>query len=388
MSIEINSKLRHLSIEELEELINRYYNDEKVQDLIDYYKVDISPQRLYKLFPPIISHNNKCSRCGNYLVRNRNSKSAYTKYTNLYCAHCGHREDKSCSCKFCTKDKKDNEEERLKNIELENKNKKSIVYDVFNIENSRKVLIDDLNFKDRVYLGALLRTFLDEDAKKILSFKSDQFKFSPNFNYSIKILRYLVNKQIIIACPESGLEYFELNSDDSITYSLNEVNYNLNLDIHDNYEEVIFMLMNPEAEEYDKVDAVDLWKEIALEELLEILVYEMKKTRFDFNPGDKTILVFNDLLEKFSVGQIYSIIWKQIANASKWYQEGGVSKRYAANSVITNCQSFAERAINQGWELNNYYRPADCKQSMLSKFYFDRVLKIGELGFNMPPVDL
>lgn len=52
----------------------------------------------------------------------------------------------------------------------------------------------------------------------------------------------------------------------------------------------------------------------------------MDSVRFDFNPGKKTIAVFNDLLDNFSVSQIYGIIYKAITNTTKFCQESDISK--------------------------------------------------------------
>jgi hypothetical protein len=97
--------------------------------------------------------------------------------------------------------------------------------------------------------------------------------------------------------------------------------------------------------EEDKNEALIIWKEIALNECLEYFKYQMDKVKFDFNPGEKTSTVFKDLLEHFSVAQIYGIIYKAIANAIRYYQETNIARKQAANSVIGNCQRYGEKTI-------------------------------------------
>ncbi|MDU2196703.1 MAG: hypothetical protein E7E26_13245 [Clostridiales bacterium] len=70
---------------------------------------------------------------------------------------------------------------------------------------------------------------------------------------------------------------------------------------------------------------------------------------------------------------------------SKLYLEKGISKKHAANSVIGACERYAERAKINGWDLTQYNRIKDLPQSVLSLFYFNRVLGIGEMGFRVPP---
>ena len=101
--------------------------------------------------------------------------------------------------------------------------------------------------------------------------------------------------------------------------------------------------------------------------------------------ADKTYITFDILLNDFSVSQIYGIIWKMVANASKRYLEGGISKKHAANSVISACERFAVQAKINNWSLKGYNRPKDLPQSSLSSFFFNRVLGIGDMGFKLPP---
>ena len=95
--------------------------------------------------------------------------------------------------------------------------------------------------------------------------------------------------------------------------------------------------------------------------------------------------MFDIILNDFSVSQIYGIIWRAVADASKLYLEKGISKKHAANSVIGACERYAERAKINGWDLTQYNRIKDLPQSVLSLFYFNRVLGIGEMGFRVPP---
>lgn len=65
-----------------------------------------------------------------------------------------------------------------------------------------------------------------------------------------------------------------------------------------------------------------------------------------------------------------------------------MSKKHAANTTIGLCQRYIERAKINGWKLTEYKKPKDLLQSELSRFFFNRVIKIGELGFTMQPTNL
>ncbi len=77
-----------------------------------------------------------------------------------------------------------------------------------------------------------------------------------------------------------------------------------------------------------------------------------------------------------------------MSSATRLYQEGKITKNHAANTVISTCRSYGERAILNKWSITSYSRPKNVSQSLISEFYYNQVLKIGDLGFDMPPSKL
>lgn len=51
----LDNKLAHLSKAQIENLIERYYNGEKVKSLIEEYKIYTNLNQLVRLFPPTIT---------------------------------------------------------------------------------------------------------------------------------------------------------------------------------------------------------------------------------------------------------------------------------------------------------------------------------------------
>ena len=395
IEIELDERLKHLSDVEIETLINRYYAGEKVKELIEEYKINISPSKLYTLFPPQISQDKTCPNCGLPMLIKRKSKSASPYCSNAineYCGGCGHKNNSYCNCEYCNKKRQEyaleQEKERNRTIQL----KRELIEELYDTGKYELINVEDITFTQRIYLGALLRLALDEDMVVINPLVSVEKKLAPTIDFTIEIIKELSRKMIIIVNPQSPIDAFVADpktSEFPSVYYIDRVSHLINLNVYENYNEGIANLINPkELNEKDKDEALLLWKRIALEECLEYFSYQMDKVGFNFNPGDKTITVLEDLLEHFSTSQIYGIIFRSIANATKWYQESQVSKKHAANSVIGGCQRYGERAIIGNWELTKYNRITDCPQSMLSEFFFNRVAGIGDLGFHMPPVSL
>lgn len=392
--IEIHEKLRHLTMLQIESLMNKYYNGVKASDIIKEYNIDTTSSKLYTLFPPIICEDIICPVCNEPMYKERDSKSSYSwNKKKPFCAICGHTDEIICKCNYCIaereKVKKLNEERKVRILQ-EKREKIKKVYDL----NIVPVNYSELNFREKVFLGALLRTSLSEDMEVILPLNDAERELAPTIGYIKEILSYLIGRGVVSVDSNSSIDAFlDSNEEKDIefpnVYYITMVKYRINIVGDEDIKNILSKIINPKSfSDADKEDALNIWKEIALEECIEYFEYQMKSVRFDFNMGEKTIAIFKDLLENFSVSQIYGIIYKSVANATKYYQENSVSKKQAANSVIGGCQRYAERAMINNWELAKYSRIKELSQSMISEFFFDRVIGVGSLGFNMPPYEL
>ena len=387
---------------QIESLMNKYYNGVKASDIIKEYNIDTTSSKLYTLFPPIIytlfppiiCEDIICPVCNEPMYKERDSKSSYSwNKKKPFCAICGHTDEIICKCNYCIaereKVRKLNEERKVRILQ-EKREKIKKVYDL----NIVPVNYSELNFREKVFLGALLRTSLSEDMEVILPLNDAERELAPTIGYIKEILSYLIGRGVVSVDSNSSIDAFlDSNEEKDIefpnVYYITMVKYRINIVGDEDIKNILSKIINPKSfSDADKEDALNIWKEIALEECIEYFEYQMKSVRFDFNIGEKTIAIFKDLLENFSVSQIYGIIYKSVANATKYYQESSVSKKQAANSVIGGCQRYAERAMINNWELAKYSRIKELPQSMISEFFFDRVIGVGSLGFNMPPSEL
>lgn len=375
----MDKRISHLSKEQVEELVNRYYSGDNVKQLIEEYDINVPISRLYTLFPPLEIPEAKCDLCGTSLVADPFSKSGSPPAPKeFYCPQCGHRPfDDACDCNACRAAIEDEEEVKRK-----------LIYDTY-VKSKPEVDFDDLDFKDKVYLGALGRLVLCEDMFNINPYdeRGTDVELAPTEEMTYDILRRLCRENIIAVSELSNIDAFPGEQDNyPNTYYMNKVMYKLNLVLPSNKKELYEKIFNPDY--YNETlmeEAYSLWMEIAKAECVEFLIYELDKVDFDFSPGEKTYQTFELLLHDFSTAQIYGIINKCVSDASKYYLQGDISRKRAANSVIGGCRRYAERAITNNWTLVNYGRRRDLPQSELSVFFYNRVLGIGEKGFNEKP---
>lgn len=373
--------LTHMSNKEIDTLMNRYYSGESITKLIKEYGLSVYPSDLYHLFPPVICNGYKCDYCGSTLLINRKSRSHKNEDLNpkeLYCPVCGHRPfDDRCNCEKC----------QQAAINLENE-RSQLIKEYYSVPED-KVNFNDVSFECKVYLGALCKANLYENMFEIAPREEVNNVLAPTEKLNKEIYDTLCHRNIITVSPKSPINAFVLDKNFPKSFYTYKVIYNLNLQIPSNKDDLFAEIFNPNYyTKNNKSEAIALWKKIAVAECIEYLVYQLNKVNFNFSPGDKTYKTFDIILNDFSVSQIYGIIWRAVADASKLYLEKGMSKRHAANSTISACERYADRAKMKNWQLTDYKRVYDLPQSILSEYYFYKVLKIGDMGFKIPPTEV
>ncbi|WP_121616650.1 hypothetical protein [Virgibacillus halodenitrificans] len=374
----INKKIAHLSESEIEELMLRYYDGEPVSSLIKEYDIPTTPGTLYKTFPPV-EVEELCPYCNNKVFEKRVSKSHIGKKEKV-CIHCYHKIGVYCGCDNCKKARKKAEERniRLKNIKYQEKKE-----EIERFHSYEPIPITKVDLVSKLYLSSILKENISEDFSFIQPLKNRNKPMFPTKDWTHDVLNSLCHEQLLVPDPSSDVEAFVDDENFPKIFYLYRVKYKMNVF----GENAIQSLLYPSRDEFlnDKRMCLRIWKVISLHEVIDYLLYSMGKAGFSFNVGQKTYSVFKELLEHFSASQIYGIIYKQTANAVRYYHEQKVSKKRAASSIITRCENFGERALSLGWELTKYDRVSYLPQSHISSIFFNRILMIGDLGFYEKP---
>lgn len=373
----MHNNLNHLTPEDIDELMEKYYKGISVDKLKKEYSLNVNSSHLYTLFPPVVCEE-KCNYCDANLETRRKSKSSFNYRKSPECPVCGHNPYyPNCSCSNCLNLAMNIRSERSKTI------KRS-----FSIE-TKKIKFEDISFENKVKLGAFCNLLMDEDVSTILAY--DEVgkieKLSPSEAMKISIYKELAAINAIVISPDSSVDAFYFSEENILeSYIVDKVRYKLNIEYTEDKKDLYMMLMNPKYYnfEYEK-EAYDFWLAIAVEECIEYLVYQLKSANFEFNAGEKTYRVIEMMLETFSVSQVYGIIWKAVADVSKLYLQKNLTRKHAANTAINTCERLADTAKIKGWDMSKYNRDKNLPQSEISRFFFNKVIKIGDQGFYMVP---
>ncbi|TPG68921.1 hypothetical protein EEL31_10530 [Brevibacillus laterosporus] len=278
---------------------------------------------------------------------------------------------------------------RFNEKQAEEERKRRLIAQVYDLNKLNPKKIKELTLRDRLFLSSLIRSRMDENFNYIQKLYKHETEVSPSNEYTLEMVRSLISNSLLKVHPSSTIDCFEDKEDFPQTFFTFYVNYHINVElIHKDKKRTMEFLTYPSPDSFliDKEFCYEMWREIALEECKQYLTYSLMKVGFELSIGEKTIAVLNYLLDNFSTGQIYSIIYSSINGAVRFYHEKRVNKKHAANSVITNMQRNGEKAITDAnWVIRNYSRIPELPQSALSEVFYNQILQIGVKGFNNKP---
>src|SRR5690625_3516691 len=112
----VNDKLLHLNKDEIVDLINRYYSDEKISTLLDEYQIPLKSNNLYKYFQLLYS-GDICPYCNEEMLYTLKSKASECfNYEKSFCEICNHITTENCNCTGCLDLMKKREYKKTKDI--------------------------------------------------------------------------------------------------------------------------------------------------------------------------------------------------------------------------------------------------------------------------------
>lgn len=251
--------------------------------------------------------------------------------------------------------------------------------------------IGSVSFEYAVYLLSFIRTTASENLLVYGPLITTKEPLSPNTDFSFEIVRQLYRSGLIAVHPNSQVDAFKFNNGEPNTFYVDKVLWSLDFggsseETQGTVTELERIFRTEEWPEHWYSERLLLWKKLALQECLTYLKVVLNEHGLDLTPGEKTYMVFNNVLEEYSVGQVYNMIWRAGRDAAAFYMRGGVSKPHASNTVVGSIQKQADKARAEGWETKAYRRDRRCPESVLSQTLFNTALKIGEEGFNLPPI--
>lgn len=387
----MHRKLSHLSNEDFEELLLRYYDPEKtytVTQIISDFEIDAQPGELAKLFPQTI-HDEECPYCEGQKLRST-ARSRSSTFPNLpTCPNCGHEDRDYCHCSNCRKQEFAEKQEATKHLQALVEH----YYGEHSLHHS--ISVDELNLREMIFLKALVSHKSTEDLKFVVPTAETQTKLAPRSEMIWDMLRPLYHRASVIApSAESDLSAFKFEDENECpSFFLNKVKWLL-LPTLTSTEKINYLSdldsklkSLKEAEKFESENR-SLWHEIVKSEAIEYYEYKLSEVNVQLDKvGDKTNMIFEDLVDRFSLAQIYHIIFVTVRNTHHWTTQNRIPRYQAKNAYSGALERNANKYEAEGW-LKEFRRDFYCPQSTVSAIFFDYYLELGDSYFQTaaPPV--
>jgi len=382
----MNPKLSHLTHDEIRALIRKYYDGEKIQQLISEYQLNVKASELVKIFPPKVCDDLYCPYCSNTNLTLKYESRQYKSINNGIpeCPVCRHVNNNNCNCGGC-RERKYVEKEKIDN------RKKQLINDY----NSSKILIStsvkDLTLENAIYLIALTRHSLSEDLRLVKIFDRTPVKFAPTEKLTEIILNSLYDSGLINISPESNLDYFFFNEElTSITgYYPTRILWEFLplLSIQEKRAFVAELERRLEDlfknEEYN-LASFKLWHLIWLHECIEYYYFLLESRSYPFEIiGDKTEAAFKSLIRKMSLGKIFNLSWQSIRNTVDFIKRKAIPQSQVASVFTGILLRTMDRSLAEKWDLKDSRRDFSCSQTVISSTYFNLFLKLGDSAIKL-----
>lgn len=371
----MDNPLNHLNDEEKNDLIRRYKrnsNKDTVKLLKKDFRIAHVAKGLNTYFPEKFI-DLECRHCSAPLFERHPARP--NKDMIIQCMRCKHLESMECYCDNCKKEKKNNiEEKKREDIRKRDEYLNSL---------NTNVDFGSLSLKEYIYVGALLNGGFTDAFRTMPAIRNLILPLSPTYNFSCEIMCDLYKRSIIV--PYS-------KEDPQVIYPLGQragldhigIRWTLTL-VHqfDDFDIIVNNLLSPSLNKvYHRNELYRLWIKLSAEECFQFLKYKINTTfSYDIPHNSSVIQSFSKLLEHNSTSQIFYMINHATNNALIDFNKEKYTSHVAANTIISRLVEFLRNPI----ETQYFPWPKELPRSLLSSYFYNKVLAIGENGFTSIP---
>lgn len=377
----ISPPLSHLSEPELAALAERYFAGDRASHLVKKYRLQCSPNQLYRLIPPRILPDHHCEACGAPLIQVRRAGAALSyRMDAIRCSGCDHRVKGYCRCDLC-------EAKKRQQMQAEATRQSAAVeaycrgrWDYREIQRNP----EDLSVNAAVALLALVRCGGWVSDVSVGSIDASGIPFAPEGFLGDNLLATLVSSGMVAPALDSPVDAFDTTRT-PIQVVMNRVCWRIlavsPMSLVERLEQLCLFGGWPDAW---KNDLAELQLALAVAECREFADFCLMERGLPAAGHLAAEALFKNLLVDFSVSQCFRIIWSGAMASIDFVARTNSSRRHATNYFIGACQRWADRARVDGWTIKPGFRNGRRPRSQLSYVLYDVILGIGEMGFNEP----
>ncbi|MFJ2486398.1 hypothetical protein [Pseudomonas sp. NPDC087639] len=391
---ELAEEVRHLTEEQIEQVYQRYLEGEKSAALLAEFRIPSTVRSLLKVLPPIVSQDLTCPYCDLPMWVRRHARGTPVTLRNPFkCVRCEHRyfatgvnvRRTPCTCKECFKVRQQQLAAQAERDRLE--------LEVRYGASSPTVPYTKLGFVQKLALLALLDDGNGANVQWIapLSAPSRGESLAPTDEASEELLKDLHETGVLAVATDSDIKAFDRTDGCSIS-DYSAVRWRPNVAVEgdvrstrDSLYLALYQELSGNVQPAWKTELYSLIFNLAREESIQYIHVLANEVSFAFTAEARAETVVGQLLQDFSVSQLYYFARLAVKNAAHFYATGNSKGRnHASNTIPRNMLGTAQDALARNWR-KNAHRDSRVPQSALHRLLYDVVLKDSGAGFSKSP---
>lgn len=310
------------------------------------YSLSIKANQLYKYIEPLVT-SDLCPHCNKPMVLLKRNRVPRNYKNPLTCLACKHQEKIYCKCEGCERNREKAKQDQC------NITRKTLLST--NNKSKGQIIFSDLSFNMQLIIASTILSLYDISLAGFTTLRKAISVIAPSVEASIahlKILHYCGYIQI------AGFDESESNGD---TTHLDYQNIIFTLDMVPNVSVLYDTICSNELGldiPYEEIQSFE--RSVLMQEIYELISYNMQTVGFAYIPGDKTRALVEKLISKYSYFQIASILYNVTNRTLRYVKEYSITKKHAYNIFIHNLNNYIQHAAEAQWTIRNSFRPREC----------------------------
>ncbi|MDN3526390.1 hypothetical protein QWY79_14045 [Halomonas sabkhae] len=264
---------------------------------------------------------------------------------------------------------------------------------------AQKVICWEADVQHQVFFLAFLKYSGDESLSRILPLGNNRVDLlAPTTEMTFEVVRQLLHNDIISVDPNSPEGAYFFNDDGEFRLYLDRCAWKITTFINQDNAELgeqgidgpaLYTVLDKHlsSDQFLKENIDDIQEvawEVVQKEAIAFLEHVLTERGLPQRFGEMTHHVLRKALEKYSLAQVYRMIWQAARNASDYLVRNNVPKQQAANTIPRSIDGYMERAKANGWEVSPFRRNFNLPQSTLARVVFNQILGTDDGGFHTP----
>lgn len=241
----------------------------------------------------------------------------------------------------------------------------------FGLEEGGTLPVEDMSLEQALALLTVIRVAADEGLTMLQPIA--ERRLSPFRALDLELVDSLAEARFLQIHPDSDAAAFEWESNYPARYYPSSVRWQTSDGSRSvavsEAQTAIELALRATWPDHWHSEVGPLWAKLALNECLEYLRVSLEDHGLGKTMGEKTRHVIENALIDFSIGQVYSFIWRAAKDAAAFYLRERVTKSHAANTVVAAIERSAERAVANSWDVKDYRRDRRSPESPIVQLF-------------------